>query len=71
MCDVDVGRGMVFGFEERREEMEKQRRKREKRTELMRQRIKKFRGEKVKKKIYIYIYFRTLLQYNSNFRIVL
>ena len=36
MCDVDVGRRMVFGFEERREQMEKQRRKREKRIEIMR-----------------------------------
>ena len=36
MCDVDVGRRMVFEFEERREQIEKQRRKREKRTEIMR-----------------------------------
>ena len=36
MCDVDTGRRMVFGFEERIEQMEKQRRKREKRTEIMR-----------------------------------
>ena len=35
-CDVDVRRRMVFGSEERREQMEKQRRKREKRTEIMR-----------------------------------
>ena len=34
--DVDVGRRMVFGSEERREQMEKLRRKREKRTEIMR-----------------------------------
>ena len=44
--DVDVGRRMVFGSEERREQMEKQRRKREKRTEIMRERREKFRGEK-------------------------
>ena len=42
MCDVDVGRRMVFGFEERREHMEKQRRKREKRIETMRWRREKF-----------------------------
>ena len=38
MCDVDVdvGRSMVFGFEERREQMKKQRRKREKRIEVLR-----------------------------------
>ena len=36
MCDVDVGRRMVFGSEERREQMEKQRRKREKRIEILR-----------------------------------
>ena len=46
--DVDVGRRMVFGSEERREQMEKQRRKREKRTEIMRERREKFRGEKWK-----------------------
>ena len=34
--DVDVRRRMVFGSEERKEQMEKQRRKREKRTEIMR-----------------------------------
>ena len=67
-CDVDIGRRMEFGSEERREQMEKQRRKREKRTKIMRQTREKFQGEKVNK---LYIFFRILLQYNSNFRIVL
>ena len=40
-CDVDVGRRMVFGYEERREQM-RERRKREKRTEIMRERGEKF-----------------------------
>ena len=48
--------------------MEKQRRKREKRTKIMRQTREKFQGEKVNK---LFIFFRILLQYNSNFRIVL
>ena len=34
MCDMDIGRRMVFGSKERREQM----RKREKRTEIMRER---------------------------------
>ena len=48
LCDVDidVGRRMVFGSEERREQMEKQRRRREKRTEIMRWRREKFLGKK-------------------------
>ena len=48
MCDVDVdvGRRMVFGSEQRREQMEKQRRKREKRTEQIRGMREKFRGKK-------------------------
>ena len=52
MCDVDVGRRMVFGFEERREQMEKQRRKREKRIKIMR-----WRREISEVNIYIYIFF--------------
>ena len=54
---------MVFGSEERREQMEKQRRKREKRTEVGERNF----GSGIK---YIY-FFRILIQYNSKFRIVL
>ena len=50
MCDVGVGRRMVFGSEERREQMEKQRKKRAKKTEIMRQRREKFWGKNVNKK---------------------
>ena len=41
--DVDVGRMMVFGSKERREQMEKQRMRREKRIESMREMREKFR----------------------------
>ena len=60
---------MGLNREERREKRPKrreQRKKREKRTEVLNQWREKFRGG-IK---YIYI-FRILLQYNSNFRIVL
>ena len=50
----------------KREERREQRKKREKRTEVPRQWREKFRGWNK-----IYIFFRILLQYNSNFRIVL
>ena len=43
MCDIDIGRRMVFRSKERREQM----RKREKRTEIMRERERreKYRGK--------------------------
>ena len=57
---------MVFGFEERREKRaEKEEREKNRSTELVE---RNFVGGI--KYIYIYI-FRILLQYNSNFRIVL
>ena len=56
---------MVFGFEERREKRaEKEEREKNRSTELVE---RNFVGG-IK---YIYIFFRILLQYNSNFGIVL
>ena len=40
-CNVDVGRRMEFGFEEKREQM----RKRDKRIEIMRERREKYQGK--------------------------
>ena len=56
--DVDVGRRMVFGSEERREQMEKQRMKREREENRNNERDEReISGEKgIIKYIYIYIY---------------
>ena len=76
MCDIDVGRSILFGSEERREQMEKQKEGRERRELKYRDSGERnFRGKRGGiKYIYIYIFFfffRTVLQYNSKFRIVL
>ena len=63
MCDVGFGRRMVFGSEERREQM----RKREKRREIMRERRKKFRG--IKKVLLVHT--MQLQQYHHIFTMVL
>ena len=55
MCDVGLGRRMMFGSEERREQMRK--REGRERREIMRERREKFRGimrESIKKLLSIH-----------------
>ena len=60
MCDVDVGRRMMFVSEERRVD-EKERRKREKRTEITREEGE-ISGEK-QLKIFCFFYNNAIVQF--------
>ena len=59
MCDIDIGRRMVFGSKERREQM----RKREKRTEIMREREEREIPGKKRIKFFFFFYKTATVQF--------